>query len=93
VSDLTSAERENIEHSLGLRAHEPKRKKSHRNHFVTGEGSTDWPVMMALVEKGFAKRRRGTPMSGGDDVFFITDAGIDAAGLTKRVRSEDRIKP
>lgn len=91
MSELTVAEEENIRHSLGLRMHEPIAKKAHRNHFVTGPGTDDYPVMEGLVAKGFAIRRGPLKSFGDDFVYYITDAGIQAAGLMSRVGSEERI--
>ena len=50
-----------------------------RNHFVTGEGSTDHPHCMALVERGSMTRRAGNALSGGDDIFSVTANGRLAA--------------
>lgn len=50
-----------------------------RNHFVTGEGSTDHPLCLALVERGLMKRRTGNAISGGDDIFSVTANGRLAA--------------
>lgn len=62
-----------LQHSLGVDQH--GRGEQYHNHFVTGEGSTDYPHCMALVEAGLMTRRAGNALSGGDDVFFVTDAG------------------
>lgn len=62
-----------LQHSLGLDQYgggEP-----YRNHFVTGPGSKDHPACMDLVGLGFMTRRDGNPLSGGDDIFRVTDAG------------------
>mgnify|MGYP001603089096 CR=1 FL=1 len=66
-----------LRHALGLR--EDGSGRSYRNHFVTGEGSTDWPHCVALVEAGLMTLRKGNPLSGGDDIFYVTEAGRDAA--------------
>lgn len=70
-----------LRHSLGLRQNGLGR--SHRNHFVTGEESTDWPICMALVDAGLMIRRRGSALSGGDDIFMVTEAGMLAASPIK----------
>ena len=62
-----------LQHSLGVDQH--GRGQQYRNHFVTGEGSIDYPHCMALVEAGLMTQRKGNALSGGDDVFFVTDAG------------------
>jgi hypothetical protein len=69
---MKNIQRELARHALGL----PNRKKTtYRNHFVTGEGSTDHPHWIGLVKIGAAWRRTGHPLSGGDDVFGMTRAG------------------
>jgi hypothetical protein len=63
-------------HALGL----PNRRKiSYRNHFVTGPGCTDYDNWMQLVSAGNATRRNGSALTGGDDIFFLTDAGAKSA--------------
>jgi hypothetical protein len=63
-----------LQHSLGL--DEYGRGPQYRNHFVTGEGSDDHPLCMALVKDGLMERRGGSVLTGGDDVFIVTHAGI-----------------
>jgi hypothetical protein len=53
--------------------------RSYRNHFVAGEGSTDFALCMALVESGHMARLSGNALTGGDDLFMVTDAGRAAA--------------
>ncbi|KQV43258.1 MULTISPECIES: hypothetical protein [unclassified Rhizobium] len=62
-----------LQHSLGL--DEYGRGTFYRNHFVTGEGSKDHADCMALVDAGYMSVRLDHPLSGGDDVFRVTDAG------------------
>lgn len=62
-----------LQHSLGLDQY--GRGTFYRNHFVTGEGSKDHADCMALVNAGFMTVRSGNALSGGDDVFRVTDAG------------------
>lgn len=62
-----------LQHSLGLDQY--GHGTFYRNHFVTGEGSKDHADCMALVNAGLMTVRTGTPLSGGDDVFRVTDAG------------------
>lgn len=66
-----------LQHSLGL--DEYGRGTFYRNHFVTGEGSKDHADCMALVAAGFMTVRNGNELSGGDDVFRVTDDGKRAA--------------
>lgn len=62
-----------LRHSLGL--DEYGRGTFYRNHFVTGEGSKDHADCMQLVTDGFMTVRSGNELSGGDDVFRVTEAG------------------
>jgi hypothetical protein len=62
-----------LQHSLGL--NEYGRGSMYRNHFVTGEGSVDYPHCLALVAEGLLTRSAGSPLTGGDDLFRVTDAG------------------
>jgi len=62
-----------LQHSLGLDQY--GRGSMYRNHFVTGEGSMDHADCMALVASGLMTVRSGNALSGGDDVFRVTDAG------------------
>ena len=70
---MTSAKLHMLQHSLG--ADEFGRGRQYRNHFVTGEGSIDHPHCMALVEMGLMTKHRGSALTGGDDLFHVTDAG------------------
>ena len=66
-----------LRHALGTG--EDGSRPPFRNHFVTGEGSTDHPLYMALVERGLMTRRTGNALSGGDDIFSVTANGRLAA--------------
>lgn len=83
---LTEKQRHIICHSLGLR--DDGRGKPYRSHFVTGEGSTDYPDCMALTELGLMVRRDGSPLTGGDDLFLVTDAGKAAAKTFRALLQE-----
>jgi len=69
-----------LRHALGIGA--DGAKPAFRNHFVTGEGSDDHVVCMALVERGLMTRRTGSALSGGDDIFSVTAEGRLAAAGT-----------
>ncbi|TGQ19150.1 MAG: hypothetical protein E5V67_22815 [Mesorhizobium sp.] len=73
---MTPVQRDLARHALGL---DGRRKESYRNYFVTGEGSTDHPHWLAMVEAGYATRRSGSILTGGDDFFRLTRAGADLA--------------
>lgn len=64
-----------LQHSLGL--DEYGQGEQYRNHFVTGEGSNDFPLCRELVAEGLMMERVGGVLSGGDSVFYVTPEGID----------------
>ncbi|MDR3444726.1 hypothetical protein [Dyella sp.] len=68
-----------LQHSLGVNQY--GQGAQYRNHFVTGEGSKDHRACMELVAQGLMTKRSGSQLSGGDDVFFVTPAGIDHVAL------------
>ena len=73
---MTDRQRELARHALGL----PNAKRTtYRNHFVTGEGSDDFADWMAMVVGGFAGRGRPSPLTGGEDIFWLTTMGAMAA--------------
>ncbi|PND22892.1 hypothetical protein CN934_03560 [Ensifer sp. MMN_5] len=82
-----------LQHSLGLDQY--GRGEPYRNHFVTGEGSKDHADCMALVDLGLMTVRSGSALSGGDDIFRVTDAGRAAVAANspeppKITRSQQR---
>jgi len=68
-----------LQHSLGL--DDCGRGRDYRNHFVTGEGSTDYPDCLALCELGLMKNHGGSELTGNMDCFSVTDAGRKAVRL------------
>ncbi len=74
---MDDTQRELARHALGLT--DARRKVTYRNHFVTGEGSADYASWLAMVEDGYATRRAGSPLTGGDDLFRLTRAGARLA--------------
>lgn len=62
-----------LQHSLGC--DEFGRGTMYRNHFVTGEGSDDYPICMEAVALGLMNRRDGFEMTGGMDLFTVTVEG------------------
>jgi hypothetical protein len=79
---LTETQRELARHALGLP--NPSRR-SYRNHFVAGPGHSDMADWLAMVAAGAARHRVGSPISGGDDIFWLTPEGA-AAALNPRER-------
>ena len=68
---MTNEQRDVMRHALGL----GRASREYRNHFVTGPGTTDYPHCEALVAAGLMRRREGNPLSGGDPIYSVTDAG------------------
>ncbi|WP_313666176.1 hypothetical protein [Shinella sp.] len=66
-----------LQRSLGL--DEYGRGTFYRNRFVTGEGSTDHPLCMELVELGYMERFAAVELFGGSDAFTVTEEGKRAA--------------
>ena len=60
-----------LRHALGL----GRSEREYRNHFVTGPGSTDYPHCEALVTAGLMTKSPGHPLSGGDPIYYVTEAG------------------
>ncbi|WP_223214349.1 hypothetical protein ACCQ13_14925 [Xanthomonas sp. NCPPB 1638] len=92
MRDLTPEELYVLRHSLGTG--EGGRNPSYRNHFVTGEGSTDHPTCMQLVDLGLMQRRSGNALSGGDDIFTVTAVGRAAeAAKVEQLPPEPMLTP
>ena len=82
-----------LQHSLGVGDYGDK--PSHRNHFCTGPGSSDFDNCRALVADGLMTERAGSAISGGDSIFRVTPAGVDYVALhspakPKLTRSQKR---
>ncbi len=71
---MTPKQREIMKHALGA----GRGRTGWRNHFVTGPGSDDYADCEALVAAGLMAKRSGGPLSGGEPVYRVTDAGQDA---------------
>lgn len=65
-----------LQHAIGANQFGRYERSCHRNYFVTGEGSTDHPDCLALVELGFMTRTPGNAITGGGDVFRVTRGGM-----------------
>lgn len=63
-------------HALGL---PNSRRRTYRNHFVTGPGHSDFDNWTAMVADGNARTRAGSAITGGDSVFWLTRQGATAA--------------
>lgn len=77
---MTPRQLEILQHALGLDQY--GRGRSYRRHFVTGPGGTDYLDCQALMAAGLMTRRDGSPITGGSDVFLVTDIG--RAAVTER---------
>lgn len=73
---MTPAQIDLARHALGL---PNNRRRSYRNRFVTGEGCADHVEWTAMVAGGFAQRRAGSELTGGNDFFWLTRNGAEAA--------------
>ena len=73
----TQRQVEVLRHALGLKPDGSGR--AYRSHFVTGPGSDDFDDCEALVAIGAMSKRAGSPLSGGDAIYFVTDAGAAIA--------------
>lgn len=62
-----------LQHALGV--DQFGRGKMYRDHFVTGEGSVDYPICMEAVDRGLMERRGYSALTGGDWCFQVTDDG------------------
>jgi hypothetical protein len=82
---MTPDQIELARHALGLPS---KRRVSYRNHFVTGPGGSDYDNWMAMVTAGEARRRAGSQLTGGDDLFWLTTEGATAA-----LKAGERLDP
>ena len=70
---ISEKQRDILKHALGV----GRGRTGWRNHFCTGPGSDDYADCEALVAAGLMKKRSGGPLSGGDPVYSVTDAGQD----------------
>jgi hypothetical protein len=73
---VTARQRELARHALGLT---DGRTRSYRNAFVCGKSHPDFADWKRMVRKGLASGRSGKAMFGGDDVFWLTRKGAQAA--------------
>lgn len=72
--NMTPEQIELARHALGL---PNKRRQSYRNHFVAGEGHSDYVAWCDMVEKGLARGKKGSQLTGGDPVFWLTRLGAE----------------
>lgn len=73
---MTPRQIELARHALGLPHHS---RTSWRNHFVTGEGGVNHAAWSMMVSEGDALRRKGSVLTGCDDLFLLTRQGAEKA--------------
>jgi hypothetical protein len=66
-----------LRHALGIGP--DGRGRQTRNSFVTGEGSSDWPAVQRLVERGLMTDHGKRELFGNDHALTVTAAGIERA--------------
>lgn len=66
-----------LQHALGRDEYGRSRggRPDYRNHFCAGEGSADFAACREAVALELMVERAPNALSGGDYVFFVTDAG------------------
>ncbi len=74
---MTDAQLHILRHALGI--DDAGRGATYRNHFVTGVGSADHPHCIELVDSGHMERHAGNELTGGDDLFTVTESGLQVA--------------
>lgn len=80
---MKTSKYELMRHALGVTEQWDGRwNKPYRNHFCAGGDHIE--IWDGLVSDGLATRREGSAITGGDPVFYVTDAGREAAlaGIT-----------
>jgi hypothetical protein len=73
-----------LQHALG--ADRYGQGNQYRNRFVTGPGSTDYQDCIELCERGLMRRIPGNALTGGDDCFVVTPAGVDYVAFNSPVK-------
>lgn len=84
-----------LQHSLGVDHF--GRGRQYRNHFCAGPGHDDYDTCMELVALELMTRRAGTELTGGDDLFLVTDEGrayvaTNSPAPPKLTRSQQRYR-
>ena len=81
-----------LRHALGVG--DDGREPGYRNYFVTGQGSSGHKLCTELVRLDLMTRRTGNAITSYDDLFYVTDAGREAArpgpGPSKKLTSSQR---
>lgn len=64
-----------LQHSIGADQYGRVPRHGQRNYFITGPCSDDYAVCTELVERGLMTMTRGNEITGGGDVFRVTEDG------------------
>lgn len=81
---LSKAERHVMVHATGWESANP----GYRNHFCAGPGHDAWATLQRLCDRGLmCIGRKPSALSGGDTVFWVTEAGIATLRLEDRPAS------
>ncbi len=64
-----------LQHSIGADQFGHVQRYSERNYFITGPRSDDYAVCTELVASGLMTMTPGNEITGGGDVFRVTDSG------------------
>lgn len=81
TTTVTTRQLDILRHSLGLDDY--GRGKMFRNHFVAG--GDDEVACRSCVAEGWMVEGRRSDLTGGDPVFFVTDAGKKLATSDLRI--------
>lgn len=67
-----------LQHALGRDEYGRPNQSTHpdyRNFYVASPGHHSWNVLVTAVADGLMVRRKGNEISGGGDIFSVTDEG------------------
>lgn len=76
---LAPAQRDILQHSLGIQKRGSKWTNPYRNYFCTGPGTSDFPLIMELVNLGLM-RESHTINDGKDTIYTVTNEGRELIG-------------
>jgi hypothetical protein len=76
---LTEAQLHIVQHAVGVDQY--GQGPQYRNHFVTGPSCDNYADCRLLVEAGLMSVRPKTALTGGDDCFQVTRAGLEQMKL------------
>lgn len=62
-----------LQHALGLDQY--GQGSAYRSHYVSGPGSSEWPLLTEMANEGMLANFGSSEMYGGDYCFAVTDRG------------------